>query len=71
MNPIQVYRLCALRGAVKLEAKGLQRRGKSAKSIAIQELGLKRNATHEEVIAALQAKIEESVHYEDLGKGHD
>ena len=71
MNEVQFFHICALKGAVKLESKGLKRRGESAKSIAIKELGLKRNSSFEEVIAALETKIEESLHYENLGKGHE
>lgn len=66
-NAIYICRLAALKGAVKLEAKGLRRRGASAKSIAIKELGLGRNATHAQVIEALEKKIEESISFDDLG----
>tara|TARA_Y100000588_G_C14131706_1_gene871912 strand:+ start:274 stop:492 length:219 start_codon:yes stop_codon:yes gene_type:complete len=44
-NPqeIQLFRLKALRGAIKLESLGMKRRGQSAYSIAKQELGLTGN----------------------------
>jgi hypothetical protein len=54
---ISYYRLCVLRGAVKLEATGMRRTGPSATSIAKRELGVKGNRT--KVLAALQAAIEE------------
>lgn len=53
------FHLAALKGAVKLESKGMKRRGPSAKSIAIAELGLPKRSTHQQVIEALQAKLEE------------
>lgn len=55
---ITMFRLLALRGAVKLEAVGLRRRGPSASSIAKKELGLGRNAKPAAVLAALQAAID-------------
>lgn len=65
-NKIHIYHLVALKGAVKLEAKGLRRRGQSAKGIAIRELALPKNSTHEQVIEALEKKIEESVDFHNL-----
>jgi hypothetical protein len=62
-----VYHWCALKGAIKLEKKGLRRRGQSAKAIAIAELGLKKNSTHDEVIEALQKKIDDNVDYHHVG----
>ena len=41
---INAYRLLALRGALKLEAVGLKRRGPSALSIVKREFGFKGNA---------------------------
>lgn len=54
------FQLVALKGAVKLEKMGMTRsRRPSAKTLAIQQLGLPKSSTHDEVIAALVAKIEE------------
>jgi hypothetical protein len=65
-DPIYIYNLCALRGAVKLEQKGLRRRGQSAKSLAINACGLKPRASYEEVLEALTKKIDDSVGFEGL-----
>lgn len=45
-NPtdIQLYRLCVLKGAIKLEAIGMKRRGKSALKCFKDEYGFKGNA---------------------------
>ncbi len=56
---IHYARLAALKGAVRLESIGLKRRGVSARKVAIQTLGLKSTAKHDEVIAALKAKMDE------------
>lgn len=55
---ITMYRLLALRSAVKLEALGMRRRGPSASSIVKAELGLGRNAKPAAVLEALQAAID-------------
>lgn len=60
LSQLTLYHLTVLKGAVKLESKGMKRSKRpSAKAIAIQELGLRKRATHEEVIEALEAKIKE------------
>ena len=53
---INAYRLCALRGALKLEILGMTRRGQSAYSIIKQEFGFKGN--RQKVLEQLQAKID-------------
>jgi len=59
-NGITLYHWAALKGAVKLEGHGLRHSsGRSATAHAKKLLGLKRNATRAEVVAALEAKIEE------------
>jgi len=55
---ITMFRLLALRGAVKLEKVGLKRRGPSASSIARVELGLRPRASHADILAALQVEID-------------
>ena len=42
-NQIELFRLCALRGALKLEILGMRKRGRSAYSIVKEEFGLKGN----------------------------
>lgn len=56
---IEHYRLCALKGAVKLEALGMKRRGQSATMIAKNELGLSRGVGRDVVLHKLEEKIEE------------
>ena len=51
---IPLYRLLALRGAVKLEAKGLKMSRRSMTALACRELKCKRK----DVLAALEAAIE-------------
>jgi hypothetical protein len=50
---IALFRLATLRAAVKLEALGLKRKGRSATAIARAELGAPRTATRAVLIAAL------------------
>jgi hypothetical protein len=58
-GPIRMH-FIVLRSAVKLEKRGMRRsRGPSAKAIAIKELQLRRNATHDEVIEAIGKKLGE------------
>ena len=40
-NEIELFRLCTLRSALKLEILGMSRRGRSVYSIVKEELGLK------------------------------
>ena len=47
-----------LRAAIKCEKLGMRHSsGRSAKAAAARELGLKRNATYDEVIAAINKKL--------------
>ncbi len=56
---ISYARLAALKGAVKLESKGMKMsRGVNATRIARQELGLKPRAPHQEVIEAIQKRMD-------------
>lgn len=56
---INLYRLLALKSAVKMESRGMKMsRGVNATAIARKELGLKARAPHAEVIAAIEAKCE-------------
>jgi len=57
---IAFVRLVALRGAVKMEALGLKRSGRSATVIAKELLGLSKGARRQSVIDALTAAIEEA-----------
>lgn len=59
---VHVYRLTIMKSAVKLEAEGLRMsRGRKWTTVAKREFGLKRNATTEQVIAAIDAKLAELV----------
>lgn len=56
-DPIRLFHLLSLRGAVKLEKLGMRRHGKSAKSVAIEEFGLAKRAKHDEVIERINQEI--------------
>lgn len=57
---IDVFRLTVLLHAVKAESQGFQiHRGRKATPMARKKFGLKPRAPHAEVIAAIQAKIDE------------
>ena len=57
---IAFVRLVALRGAVKMEALGMKRRGRSATVLAKELLGLKKGARRQVVLDALNAAIEQA-----------
>lgn len=55
---IAAFRLSCFRQAVKAEARGMQlTRGRKQTPVIKAELGLKRNATVEQVLAAIEEKI--------------
>ena len=56
---ISFFQLCQLRGCLKMEKMGMRhsKMGKMRKPVAVM-MGLKPNAKIEEVIAAVQAKID-------------
>lgn len=54
---IERYRLAVLRSAVKLEALGMKRRGRSATVCAKEQLGLPRNTPREEIVRILTEMI--------------
>lgn len=57
---IAFYRLASMKSAVKLESKGMKMsRGRSITPMARKEFGLKARAPHSEVIAAIEAKMQE------------
>lgn len=58
-NEITRFRIRTLMAAVKLEKKGMTRRGASAKSILIQQLDLPTRSTHDEVLEAARKILEE------------
>ena len=58
---INFWHLCSLRGALRLESVGMKRRGTSALSVAKREFGLKRNTTHAQAIAVVQAEIDRQI----------
>jgi hypothetical protein len=55
---IQFFRLCVLRGALRLEAAGMKKRGPSALSIA-KGMGFKAK-TAKEMLALIQAEIDKA-----------
>jgi hypothetical protein len=55
---IQFAKLCALRGAVKMEIRGMRRRGRSATVLAKELLGLKNSTSKVATLAALETEIE-------------
>ncbi len=59
---IDVYRLTVAKHVVKMEAEGFRMtRGPKWTPIMRKELGLKRNAAPEQVIAAIEAKLAELI----------
>ena len=56
MNNIDLYRLCTLKSALKLEILGMERRGQSVYSIIKEEFGLKGNK--QRVFEQFSAKVE-------------
>lgn len=56
---IAFARLASMKGAVKLESRGMKMsRGLNVTAMARKELGLKARAPHAEVIATLEAKMQ-------------
>ena len=59
---ISAYRLATFKMAVKIEARGMQlTRGRKQTPVIKAELGLKRSATTEQVLAAIDEKIAETL----------
>ena len=57
---ISYARLASMKGAVRLEYKGMKMsRGVNVTAIARKELGLKARAPHQEVIEAIQKRMDE------------
>jgi hypothetical protein len=57
---IQFARLASMKGAVKLESKGMKMsRGLNVTAMARKELGLKARAPHSEVIEAIEKRMTE------------
>jgi hypothetical protein len=57
-DQIALYRLLALRQALKFEALGMKRRGRSANTIVCAELGLPKGTKIKDSLAALESLIE-------------
>lgn len=55
---IEAMRWRAIRAGLKLEHRGLRKRGQSCMSIAKHELGLNRHASYPTVMGAVEAHIE-------------
>ena len=58
---IALYRLCALRSAVKLEVLGMKRRGRPATVIAREILGLRRSVSKAKVLEVLTQAVENAM----------
>lgn len=56
-DQIRCVQLVAVKGAIKLEALGMIRRGRSATVMWKEHYGLKRSAKREEVIACINAEL--------------
>jgi len=56
---IQMYRMMALKGALKLEILGMRKKGRSAYSLVKEEFGFKGNK--QKVLKQLELKIEKTV----------
>lgn len=54
---IAAFQMAQLRTMIKLEAKGMQRNGRSATMTAKELLGLKRSASREMVLAHVEAEL--------------
>lgn len=54
---IEAFRFLAMKGMLKLEAKGMKRRGESIRSILKRELGFKGNAA--QMVPQLEAYLKE------------
>ena len=67
-NEVEVSRLLALRGAVKLESVGLKSRGGSRRMLACRKLGISTKTTHEEVIKRLSTVIDAAIAKKVAGK---
>ena len=58
IEQINLFRMKALRGALKLEILGMKRKGRSAYSLIKEEFGFKGN--REKVLDQIEVKIEET-----------
>jgi len=61
LNKIDFIQMCTLRGALRLELKGMKRRGKSAYAIIKRNYGLRGNK--QSVLTQLCEKIEQEREY--------
>jgi hypothetical protein len=58
---IETFRLTSLKGQLKLESKGMKRSGGAIRPRVAAEFGLKPRDSYDKFIAAVQAKIDESL----------
>ncbi len=54
------FQLCAIRGRLKLESKGLKFRGGATRPAVAASLGLKPRDTYDKFLSVIETKIEES-----------
>lgn len=56
---IRIYQLLVAKSAIKLEKAGMRHsRIRSVRAMYARHLGLKRNATHDDVVAAIQGEVD-------------
>jgi len=58
---IELFQLVQLKAMIKLEARGMTRRGRSATVVAKELLGLKKSTKRDVVLALVVAKLEEGM----------
>lgn len=58
-DPIRAVQLVAVKGAIRMEALGMKRRGRSATVMWKEHYGLKRSAKREEVLACINKELNE------------
>jgi hypothetical protein len=58
---IELFQLVQLKAMIKLEARGMTRRGRSATVVAKELLGLKKSTKREVVLALVVARVEEGM----------
>lgn len=64
-SPVEIARLIALKGAVRLEATGMKHSsGRSMRKVAAQLLGMRVNTKHDDVIGALSKEIDKRLKQE-------
>jgi hypothetical protein len=58
---IELFQLVQLKAMIRLEARGMTRKGRSATVVAKELLGLKRSTQRDVVLALVVARVEEGM----------